>query len=304
MDSPSRELKTRSGGDPAIRDPKFLKLQEILRGLGRVLVAYSGGVDSAFLLKVAHDMLGDDAQGVLAHSESLDRNEYVAARGVAESMGISVRVIETDEYSNENYRRNAPDRCYHCKAELFDRLGEIAAAEGFPWVVDGSNFDDRGDYRPGMKAREERGVRSPLLEAELTKSEIRSYSRQLGLPTWDKPAAPCLSSRIPYGSEVTREKLRQVEAAEAGLRALGFRVLRVRHRGDVATIEIPLEEFSTLLKDGVREAAIQAVTEAGFRCVALDLKGFRSGSLNEALEQGEGRAVPTLLPPSEIRRLS
>ena len=304
MDSPSRELNARSVDDPVIRDPKFLRLQEILRGLGRVLVAYSGGVDSAFLLKVAHDMLGDDAQGVLAHSESLDRNEYVAARGVAESMGIAVRVIETDEYSNENYRRNAPDRCYHCKAELFDRLGEIAAAEGFPWVVDGSNFDDRGDYRPGMKAREERGVRSPLLEAELTKSEIRSYSRQLGLPTWDKPAAPCLSSRIPYGSEVTREKLRQVEAAEAGLRALGFRVLRVRHRGDVATIEIPREEFSTLLKDGVREAAIQAVTEAGFRCVALDLKGFRSGSLNEVLEQGEGRPVPTLLPPSEIRRLS
>lgn len=303
MDSPSRELNARSGADPAIRDPKFLKLQEILRGLGRVLVAYSGGVDSAFLLKVAHDLLGDDAQGVLAHSESLDRNEYVAARGVAESMGIAVRVIETDEYSNENYRRNAPDRCYHCKAELFDRLKEIAAAEDFPWVVDGSNFDDRGDYRPGTKAREERGVRSPLLEAELTKDEIRSYSRQLRLPTWDKPAAPCLSSRIPYGSEVTREKLRQVEAAEAGLRALGFRVLRVRHRGDVATIEIPREEFSTLLKDGVREAAIQAVTEAGFQCVALDLKGFRSGSLNEVLAQGEGRSVPTLLPPSEIRRL-
>lgn len=302
-------------------DPKFLRLVELLRGYvaapvahdrdvrgtGRVIVAYSGGVDSAFLLKVATDLLGDRALGVLAFSESLDRNEYIAARRVADAMGVSIRVIETREYDNAEYRRNDGRRCYHCKSELFSRLLALAASEGFDLVLDGSNFDDQDDYRPGMQARRELGVRSPLLEAGLTKHAIRSFSKALGLPTWDKPAAPCLASRIPYGSEVTHEKLRQVEAAEAGLRGLGFRVVRVRHHGTEARVEIPTEDFSRFMESPVRERALQALLAAGFRDVTLDLRGYRSGSLNEALEgsSSPSAASPVLGPLvqlSEIRR--
>lgn len=260
-----------------------MRLVEILQGLKRAIVAYSGGADSAFLLKVARDVLGENALGVLGFSESLDRNEFEAARSVAELMGVPIRVIETHEYEREEYRRNDGTRCYHCKTELFSELKELAAREGYPYVLDGSNLDDEGDYRPGRRARLEQGTRSPLLEAGLTKDDIRRFSRQLNLPTWDKPAAPCLSSRIPYGSAVTSEKLRQVEAAEAALRHLGFRVVRVRHHGDIARVEIPPPEFHRLLEDAVREQVLDRVKAAGFLYVTLDLQGFRSGSLNEAL---------------------
>ena len=267
-----------------ISDPKLSRLVDVISPLGKVAVAYSGGVDSTFLLKACQDVLGGDALGVLAHSESLDRNEYRSALKVAESMGIPIRTIETREYENSEYRKNDSRRCYHCKSELFSKVVEFAAREGIPHVLDGSNLDDLSDFRPGKLARDEKGVRSPLQEAGLTKAEIRRHSRLLGMPTWDKPAAPCLSSRIPYGSEVTEKKLRQVEAAEASLRALGFRELRVRHHDEIARIEIPPEEFSRLLVDSTRQQVLFRMKEVGFLYVTLDIQGFRSGSLNEAIK--------------------
>src|SRR6266545_8117319 len=243
----------------AIGDPKLAVLAGLLREMGRVAVAYSGGVDSAFLLKAAREVLGERAVGVLGFSESLDRSEFEAARRVADQLGVPLKVIETREYDNPLYRKNDRDRCYHCKTELFDKVVEFARAESIPWVLDGSNFDDLKDYRPGMRARTEKGVRSPLQEAGLTKEEIRRHSRALGIPTWDKPAAPCLSSRIPYGSEVTQEKLRQIEAAEGALRALNFREVRVRHHGEVARVEIPIAEFPRLLEPATRQAAVEGL---------------------------------------------
>ena len=224
-------------------EPELARLSSILKGMGSVAIAYSGGVDSAFLLKVATAVLGEDAHGVLAVSESLDRNELEAARELACQQGFSLSVIETHEYENPLYRRNGPDRCYHCKTELFNEVRRFASGEGIRWVLDGSHAGDVGDYRPGLKARDEQGVRSPLMEAGLFKDDIRKLSRLLGLPTWDKPAAPCLSSRIPYGAEVTMEKLRQVEALEGTLSSLGFEIRRVRHYGETARIAVPLDRL-------------------------------------------------------------
>jgi pyridinium-3,5-biscarboxylic acid mononucleotide sulfurtransferase len=280
-----------------IADPKVQRLVAILRDLDRVAVAYSGGVDSAFLLRAARDVLGDRAVGVLAWSESMDRGEYEAARKLAGDLGADLRIIETRELDNPAYLRNDADRCYHCKTELFLKVRALAAAEGIAHVLDGSNVDDLGDYRPGARARTERGVRSPLQEAGLTKEEIRRHSRTLGLPTWDKPAAPCLSSRIPYGSEVTDEKLRQVEAAEGALRTLGFREVRVRHHGPVARIEIPRADFPRLLDEAVRADAEARIRAAGFLFVALDIGGLRSGSLNAVLKAA-ARPGPLVDPDS------
>jgi uncharacterized protein len=287
----------------AIGDPKLAELARLLREMGRVAVAYSGGVDSAFLLKAAREVLGESAVGVLGFSESLDRSEFEAARRVADQMGVPLTVIETREYDNPLYRKNDRDRCYHCKSELFGKVVEFARAEGIPYVLDGSNFDDLKDYRPGMRARTEKAVRSPLQEAGLTKEEIRRHSRALGIPTWDKPAAPCLSSRIPYGSEVTQEKLRQIEAAEGALRALGFREVRVRHHGEVARVEIPIAEFPRLLEPATRQAAVEGLKKAGFLYVALDLQGLRSGSLNEMLSPPGLLAGGSLVDPASIRIL-
>jgi len=267
-------------------EPELARLSSILKGMGSVAIAYSGGVDSAFLLKVATAVLGEDAHGVLAVSESLDRNELEAARELACQQGFSLSVIETHEYENPLYRRNGPDRCYHCKTELFNEVRSFAAREGIPWVLDGSHAGDVGDYRPGMKARNEQGVRSPLMEAGLVKDDIRVLSRLLGLPTWDKPAAPCLSSRIPYGAEVTKEKLRQVEALEELLSALGFEIRRVRHYGDVAKIEVPLERVEELREVSVFTKVESEGGKLGFRSVTVDPDGYRSGNLNRALEKG------------------
>ena len=281
---PGKEDLLRWGfDDPVFEEEPFRRLAGILAELGQVLVAFSGGVDSALLLRVARAVLGDRAQGVLAVSESLDRNELDEARKTADSMGAPLRIIETREYDNPEYRKNDGSRCYHCKSELFTEAQSLAEREGIPWVLDGSNADDVGDHRPGLRARNEQGVRSPLLEAGLGKSDIRRYSKALGLPTWDKPAAPCLSSRIPYGSEVTREKLRQIETSEKALRDLGFRVVRVRHHDALARIEVPLEDLPRLLDPAIRESILAALKAAGFLFVAIDLEGFRSGSLNAAL---------------------
>jgi len=279
-------------------EPGFVRLVEILRSLESVAVAYSGGADSAFLLRVARGVLGPRAAGVLAVSESLDRNELEAAKSTAEAMGVPITIIETHEYENAEYRKNDGSRCYHCKTELFAEVRKFAAREGIPYVLDGSNADDVGDYRPGLRARDEQGVRSPLLEAGLDKAAVRRYSRALGLPTWDKPAAPCLSSRIPYGSEVTHEKLRQVESAEKGLRGLGFRVLRVRHHGEVARIEVPAAEISLFADPALRARVASVIKDAGFLFVAVDLEGFRSGSMNAALDGGA-----RLLPVEQVGKL-
>jgi uncharacterized protein len=276
--------------DEAFRDEKFVRLTEILSSLGSVAIAYSGGVDSTFLLRVARSVLGDKAIGVLAFSESLDRNEFEAAKETAAAMGVPVTVLETHEYDNPEYRRNDGSRCYHCKSELFGVVKKYAVSAGIPYVLDGSNADDVGDYRPGLRARSEQNVRSPLLEAGLDKAEIRGFSQALGLSTWDKPASPCLSSRIPYGSRITEEKLRQVEAAERGLRDLGFRTCRLRHHDQVARIEVPPEDLPRLLDAQTRSRVLEVVKGAGFLFVALDLEGFRSGSLNAALPSaGPGR---------------
>jgi len=276
---------------------------ELLQVLGRVAVAYSGGVDSAFLLKAAWDVLGERSTGVLAQSESLDRNELSGARSVAAQMGIPIRIIETREYDNPEYRKNDPNRCYWCKSELFEKVIDLARNQGIPHVLDGSNHDDLGDYRPGMRARNERGVRSPLQEVGLTKEEIRAHSRALGIPTWNKPAAPCLSSRIPYGSQVTDSKLRAVEAGEAALRELGFREVRVRHHGQIARIEIPAPEFGRFLEESLRLQVISRIKEAGFLYVTLDVQGLRSGSMNEVLARKVTQPSKPLLDPGSIRKL-
>ena len=272
-------------GDVCFDDDAFLQLVDILIALPSVCVAYSGGVDSTFLLSVASSLLGERVLGVLAESESLDQSEHEAALALARDHALRVRVIETHEYENPAYRKNDAQRCFHCKTELFTRVAQLAADEGFQVVADGSNADDVGDFRPGLRARDAHGVRSPLLEAGLKKGAIRTLSQALGLPTWDKPAAPCLASRIPYGSPVTHEKLRQVEAAEKALRELGFRELRVRHHGPVARLELPVAEFGRLLDPALQAAVLSGVKAAGFLFVALDLEGFRSGSLNRALSE-------------------
>ena len=254
-----------------------------LRALPSVVVAYSGGVDSAYLAWAATTALGARAVAVTAESPSYPERHRMMAIEVARRFELQHEFIRTDELARPAYRANAPDRCYHCKHELYARLTAIAADRGIAAVADGSNADDRGDYRPGRKAAREFGIISPLDDAGLTKDDIRALSREAGLPTWDEPASACLSSRIPYHSEVSEEKLRAIETAEDALRRLGFRVLRVRHHGDVARIEISPAELPRLLDAEVAAAVDAAVRQAGFRYVAVDLRGYRLGSLNEGL---------------------
>jgi uncharacterized protein len=262
---------------------KERELHHILSNLGSVIVAFSGGADSAYLAHAARQVLGLRVLAVTADSASYPEAHRRLALRVAAEFAIPHEVIRTGELQRPDYRANPANRCYFCKDELYSHLVALARARGFAAVVDGSNADDRGDYRPGRQAAREHGVRSPLDEAALSKDEIRALSRDAGLPTWDVPASACLSSRIPYGSEVTEEKLRQIEAAEEVLRALGFRIFRVRHHDSLARLELAKDEMPRALEPAVNEQLVRDLRALGYQHVTIDLRGYRLGSLNEAL---------------------
>jgi uncharacterized protein len=257
-------------------------LQETLASLKSVVVAYSGGVDSAYLAYIANRTLGDAALAVTADSPSYPERHRELAIRIARDFGLHHQIIHTGELERPEYRSNPANRCYYCKHELYTHLTRLASARG-AIVVDGNNADDRGDYRPGRQAAREFGVRSPLDEVDLLKEEIRELSRCAGLPTWDEPASACLSSRIPYFSEVTDEKLRTIERAEQALRALGFRVFRVRHHDSVARLEVARDEMVRALDPEIGTAIVRELKAAGYKYVSLDLQGYRSGSLNEGV---------------------
>jgi len=261
---------------------KEASLRDRLESLGSVVVAYSGGVDSAYLAYIASRTLGDRAVAITADSPSYPERHRQLAIRIAREFGLRHEIIRTSELDVPEYRANLSNRCYYCKRELYTHLSRIAAARGSV-VVDGNNADDRGDYRPGRQAAREFGVSSPLDDVDLSKAEIRELSRRAGLPTWDEPASACLSSRIPYQSEVTDEKLRTIERAEQALRALGFRVFRVRHHEDVARIEIARDEMVRALEPEVAATIVRELKAVGYKYVSLDLQGYRTGSLNEGL---------------------
>jgi uncharacterized protein len=265
-------------------EEKYTHLKEIFRAMGRVVVAYSGGVDSSLLLKVAKDTLGDgDAVAVTALSPLYPDREVAGAEKVAKEMGVRHVLVESNELEIEGFSKNPPNRCYYCKKKLFEELLSVAQKEGISFVVEGSTLDDEADHRPGRKAVQELGVRSPLKEARFIKEEVRELSNALGLTTWDKPSFACLASRFPYGAEITQEALKRVDEAEGFLFGLGFKQVRVRHYGDLARIEVLREEMGRLIDGDLREKVVSRLKEIGYKYVTLDLQGFRSGSMNEVL---------------------
>ena len=262
-------------------------LEERLRSAGRLLVAFSGGVDSSYLALAAKRALGDDALAVTAVSPSYPESHRRVALEVVSRFGLAHRFVETHEMQRGEYRANRPDRCYFCKTELFEVLGRVCREEAYEAVAYGVNTDDRGDFRPGHRAAREHAVLSPFLDAGLSKREIRALSREAGLPTADLPASACLASRLPYGTEVTEERLQQVEQGEERLRALGFRQLRVRHHGALARVEVDPAELPRALDPEMAGSIVRALKPLGFRYVSLDLEGYRTGALNEVLRKGD-----------------
>jgi uncharacterized protein len=267
--------------NPLPMQAKLERLRGNFRELGSVVVAYSGGLDSAFVLAVANQVLGANALGVTAHSPSVPERERVDAERIARELGANHRVIESQEMHDPRYASNPENRCFYCKSELYTLTEQIRQELGFSHVVNGTNVDDLGDYRPGLEAAKNAGVRSPLVEVGLTKEETRALAKELGLGFWDKPAAACLSSRIPYGTSVTPERLKQVEVLEDALHGLGLRQVRVRYHQDLARIEVAKNELEAAFSQ--REAIVKAGKAAGFTFVSLDLAGYRTGSLNAAL---------------------
>lgn len=269
---------------PETLDLKYRLLQHILADMQSVVIGFSGGIDSTLLVRVATDVLGHNALAVIGRSETYPTREFEEAIQLAERFGSRYRVVSTEETDNVKFKENPPDRCYFCKTELFGKLQLIAAEEGICWIADGTIKDDLGDFRPGMRAKAEKNVRSPLLEADFSKDEVRTLARFLDIPTWDKPSFACLSSRFPYGLPITKENLMKVDAAESFMRDCGFRFFRVRHHDDrTARLEVGHQEFHRLFQDTLRQEIVSYFKSLGYTYVTLDLQGYRTGSMNEVL---------------------